>query len=195
MVATPFPNGPDGYGWLSAAVVMPNPAAANVPVVQVVFATPTPEPATPTPSAPACTYGSAFVADLTVPDGTLVPAAQPVDKVWRMRNSGACPWEDGTQLTFVGGFAMSGPTSVLVPATAPGATADIGVTLFAPSAPGTYKAIWQLQNTAGQVFGAPVTVVVRVPTPVTAHAGAARPAHFASTSATRDVGQFLDRQG
>ena len=162
----PYPNGPDGYGWLSAAVVMPNLAAANVPLVEVIFATPTPEPATPTPSAPACTYNSAFAADLTVPDGTLVPPAQPVDKVWRMRNTGACPWEDGTQLTFVGGFAMSGPTSVLVPPTAPGATADIGVTLFAPSAPGTYKGIWQLQNSAGQVFGAPVTVVVRVPSPV-----------------------------
>ncbi len=34
----PYPGGPDGNGWVRANVVEPNAAAANVPVIEVVFA-------------------------------------------------------------------------------------------------------------------------------------------------------------
>lgn len=161
----PYPGGPDGSGWLSANVVTPNAAAANVPIVEVIFATATPVPATPVPTVPPCQYGSAYVADVTIPDGTQVGMGQPFNKVWRVRNTGTCAWAPGTTLAFVGGFQMGAPASVVVPQTAPGATADIGVTMYAPTAPGAYSGVWQMRDPLGQFFGGKYTVVINVPSP------------------------------
>lgn len=161
----PYPGGPQGNGWLAANVVEPNQAASSVPVIDVIFATATPAPATPPPAPPACVHNAAYVTDVTIPDHTSLPAAQQFDKVWRMSNTGSCSWEQGTTLVFVSGFKMSAPDTVAVPPTAPGATADIGVTMFAPSGPGTYTGVWELKDPAGQFFGSKVTVVIDVPDP------------------------------
>ena len=161
----PYPGGPQGNGWLAANVVEPNQAASSVPVIDVIFATATPAPAAPTPAPPACVHNAAYVTDVTIPDHTSLPAAQQFDKVWRMSNTGSCSWEQGTTLVFVSGFKMSAPDTVAVPPTAPGATADIGVTMFAPGSPGTYTGVWELKDPAGQFFGSKVTVVINVPDP------------------------------
>lgn len=158
----PYPGGPNGNGWLPASVVEPNAAAANVPVYEVIVPTPEapPTPAAPTPSA--CQFNAAFVTDVTIPDNTQVQAAQSFNKVWRMQNTGTCPWDTTTVLDFIGGSQMSAPNAVTVPPTQPGATADVGVTMFAPGNPGTYRGVWQLQA-QGQFFGSKVTVVINVP--------------------------------
>ena len=161
----PYPGGPDGSGWLSAHVLIPNAAAANVPVVQVIFATATPVPITATFTPMPCVYGSSYVADVTIPDGTQVGMGQSFNKVWRIRNSGTCPWSPGTTLAFAGGFQMGAPASVIVPQTAPGATADVGVTMVAPTAPGAYSGVWQMRDPVGQFFGGKYTVVIDVPNP------------------------------
>ena len=126
--------------------------------------TPTPfpssTPAAPTPSR--CQFDAAFVTDMTVPDNTQMKANQSFDKVWRMQNTGTCPWDITTVLDFVGGSPMSTPSAVPVPLTQPGETADVGVTMFAPSDPGKYSGVWQLQ-VQGQFFGSRVTVVINVP--------------------------------
>lgn len=159
----PYPGGPQGNGWVTSNVVQPNQAAANVPVIEVIFATPTPAPIPPTPTPMPCTYNAAYVADVTIPDHTQIQAAQQFNKVWRMSNTGSCTWEQGTTLVFGSGFKMSAPDAVPVPVTAPGGTADIGVTMFAPSEPGSYSGVWQLRNPLGQIFGSRITVVVDVP--------------------------------
>jgi hypothetical protein len=112
---------------------------------------------------------------VTIPDHTQIPAAQQFDKVWRMSNTGSCSWEQGTVLVFVSGFKMSAPDTVPVPSTAPGGTADIGVTMYAPSSPGTYTGVWQLKDPAGQIFGSRVTVVINVPDPNPAPAPTPQP--------------------
>ncbi len=163
----PYPGGPNGNGWLASTVVLPNAAASTVPVYIVVLPTPQPTPVAPTPTpAPVCTYDAAFVADVTVPDGTVVGPAQAINKVWRLRNSGTCAWDGGTVLAFIGGFQMSGPAAVAVPAIPSGTTTDVGVTLYSPTTPGSYRGIWQLKNGYGQFFGPQVTVVVQVPSAV-----------------------------
>lgn len=160
-----YPGGPDGNGWLPSNVVQPNEFATSVPVIQVVFATPTPAPVLPTPSPTpqGCTYDSSFVADVTIPDNTQVSPNQQVDKVWRLSNIGSCPWDNGTVLAFVTGFKLNAPDSVAVPPTAPGATADIGVSMYAPEQPGSYTGIWQLKNAQGEFFGHRVNVTIDVP--------------------------------
>ncbi len=162
----PFSAGPGGFGWLAANVVLPNEGAASVPVIQVIMPTPSAPTPTPMPTpAPTCTLDAAFVADVTIPDGTIMPPAQPANKVWRMRNTGTCTWDDRTVLKFVSGFQMGAPLTATFAATAPGQTVDIGVTAYAPSQPGLYRGIWQLQDEGVNFFGPQITMVVRVNNP------------------------------
>jgi hypothetical protein len=61
---------------------------------------------------------------------------------------------------------MSGPNAVAVPAVAPGKTADIAVTLFAPAPPGMYKGIWQFKGPRGDSYGDRISVTIIVPRPL-----------------------------
>ncbi len=53
---------------MRANVVEPNAAAANVPEIEVVFATATPAPVPPTATPLACINNAAYVTDVTIPD-------------------------------------------------------------------------------------------------------------------------------
>lgn len=117
----------------------------------------------PTPTPIPCVYDSAFVSDVTIPDGTAIGPAQSFNKVWRVKNTGTCPWTPDVQLVLVGGFGMGAPASVPVPDTAPGGTADIGLTGFAPSQPGRYQNVWQLMDPFARRFGTKLTIVIEVP--------------------------------
>ena len=119
---------------------------------------------TPLSSGPgACTDDAAFVVDVTVPDDTVIGAGQVFNKIWRIRNSGKCAWGTGYQFVFVGGNAMSGVTRVAVPDTPPGATADLLVSMIAPTVPGSYAGQWRMRSPGGVLFGATVSVRINVP--------------------------------
>jgi serine/threonine protein kinase len=132
------------------------PTATWTPVIIVVTETPLPTPT-------GCTLDAAFVADVTVSDDTVFSPGARIDKIWRIRNSGSCPWESGFEWVFVSGAQMGAPASQAVPATAVGANMDIGVTMYAPSAPGTYTGYWQMKSPDGQVFGQTCRVQIVVP--------------------------------
>lgn len=173
----------------NAAGQMSDPAGVNVTVLPAIAQssapqqqqptatftpTPTPTPtATPTtapgqppapPPPPACTNNSAFVADVTIPDGTSVPPGGAFTKTWRFSNNGTCTWGAGYQFVFVAGEAMTANTTVQVPQTAPGATADFSVAMTASSTPGTHVGKWQLR-TASTLFGQIGNVTISVPAP------------------------------
>lgn len=156
----PYPGGPNGNGWVPASAVEPNPAASQVPIIEVVVPTPEVTPAVPTPAG--CQFNAVFVTDVTIPDNSVIGAAQAFNKVWRLQNTGSCPWAASTLLNFVGGNRLGAQATAPVPPTAPGATADIPVTMYAPSAPGVYEGIWQLEDN-GLFFGPRVSVVIQVP--------------------------------
>ena len=134
----------------------PTPAATDIPV-----ATDTPVPDVEGPGG--CTLNSAYVADVTVPDNTELDPGEAFTKVWQVRNSGTCTWETGTQLAFVSGEHMDGPTAMDVPSVAPGSTTDLSVDLKAPAEPGTHRGDWQLQALDGTRFGSVVYVQIIVP--------------------------------
>ncbi len=114
-----------------------------------------------------CTNNAAYVSDVTVPDGTVLAPGQTFNKIWRVRNNGTCAWEAGYQFVFVGGEAMTTSTIIVVPYTAPGATADLMVPMTAPAGPGTHAGQWRLKSASGAVFGTTVTVNIKIqPTPV-----------------------------
>jgi hypothetical protein len=138
-------------------------AAANVPIVEVFFATATPIPPTPAPQAQDCIYDATLAADVSIPYGTQLAPGQGFNKVWQLRNTGSCPWDAGANLAFVGGFPLSAPNSVAVPATAPGATTDVTIPMVAPTSGGSYSSVWQMRDALGQLFGNRLVVLINVP--------------------------------
>jgi hypothetical protein len=140
------------------------PAATDAPGAPVATGTPVPG----VTAAAGCTLNAAWVADVTVPDNTQFAPGTAFVKTWRVRNSGTCDWEAGTQLAFASGDQMGGPASVSVTATVAGGETDISVNLTAPASPGTYKGNWQLQAPDGTRFGSIIYAKIVVPAPTTA---------------------------
>lgn len=131
----------------------------NPVIVRGESASPTPTPVgtvTPTPTQPpvsACDKAQ-FIADLTIPDGTLMNPGQVFDKTWRLKNIGTCTWTTAYKLVFVSGEQMGGPTEANLPTNVPpGSTVDLTVRLTAPSVGGTYRGYWQFKNANGVLFG------------------------------------------
>jgi hypothetical protein len=50
-----------------------------------------------------------FVADVTVPDGTIYKTGDVFTKTWRIRNAGTSTWTPGYALVFISGEKMGGP--------------------------------------------------------------------------------------
>ena len=133
----------------------------------------TPAPLTPTccvptspccaPAPPTCHDKAAYVADVTVPDGTWFDKGAAFDKTWRLRNSGKCTWDTRYQLVFVGGEQLGGASPTALPySVVPGGTLDITVHMVAPNTPGNYRSAWQLRDPAGRNFGTQVYALIQV---------------------------------
>ncbi|MCA9935053.1 MAG: C39 family peptidase [Ardenticatenaceae bacterium] len=119
-------------------------------------------------AAPAPTTGISdgkFVADLTIPDDTNIEPGQTFTKSWRVRNNGTRPWGAGFKLEFVGGTNMAQQISVPLPATAPGAQADISIKMTAPAAPGMHFSDYRMKDENGNPFGEIIYVRIQVPSP------------------------------
>ena len=95
-----------------------------------------------------------FVADLTVPDGTIFRPGEKFTKTWRLINAGTSTWTTAYSLVFFSGEQMGGAASTPLTAQVPaGQTVDIGVQLTAPSQEGKYTGYWMLRNASGTNFG------------------------------------------
>jgi hypothetical protein len=96
----------------------------------------------------------AFVADITVPDGTSINATERFTKTWRFVNVGTCTWVTSYRFTFISGDQMGAPDSIELPKiVTPGENVDISIDLTAPDSPGVYKGIWSFEDTGGRQFG------------------------------------------
>jgi hypothetical protein len=108
-----------------------------------------------------CDY-SGFLADVTIPDNTVLTPGQHFKKTWLLQNTGGCAWNPAYALIFQKGDPMGGtavPIGLDVPV---GSQADISVNLVAPTTPGTYLGIWRLANDKGSFFGETVYVQIVV---------------------------------
>jgi hypothetical protein len=122
-----------------------------------------------------CTWRAAYLADVTVPDGTRFDARERFEKTWRVRNSGTCTW-DGIELSFSGGDQMTATDSVPIKRTDSGEEIEISVAMRAPADDGSYSGIWSIcygdscfyDLTVNIVVGAPVVVATRAPAPTAA---------------------------
>ena len=137
-----------------------------------IFKTETPLPSAPTPipsftppSVPT-TEGDCdkakFIADITVPDGTIFPPNKSFTKTWRIKNIGTCPWTTSYTLVFDSGEKMGGVSpKLLISDVAPGETVDMSVNLVAPATDGKYIGNWQIRNASNTSF-AKIYVQIRV---------------------------------
>jgi len=107
----------------------------------------------PGPITSICDRG-AFVADVTIPDGSVLAPGQAFTKTWEIRNVGTCTWTTAYSLVFAFGTPMGTSPAVNLPAAvASGVTADFSVNMVAPSTPGHYRSYWRFRNAAGNQFG------------------------------------------
>lgn len=94
-----------------------------------------------------------FIADVTVPDGSVYTPGQSFTKTWRIQNSGTCRWDQNYFLTFVKGAQMGPGTVYLDRTVAPGETIDISLAMRAPLAPGSYRGYFAMFAPNAERFG------------------------------------------
>jgi hypothetical protein len=95
-----------------------------------------------------------FVADVTIPDGTVVAPGATFVKTWRLRNIGSCTWSTSYSAVFTSGDQLGAPSLIYMPTSvAPAGTVDLTVNLTAPSSAGHYRGNWKLRNASGGIFG------------------------------------------
>ena len=102
---------------------------------------------------------AAYVADVTIPDGTEVVAGTPFIKTWRIRNSGTSTWGDGVSFLHTDGPDFGGAAVPL--AVEPGAETDVTITMTA-TGEGTQRSTWRVARDGvpfGEVFWVEVVVV------------------------------------
>lgn len=144
------------------------------------LSTPTPTVVPDVEGEGGCVLRAAYVTDVTIPDNTKLEKGQAFVKTWRIRNSGTCPWGEGTKLIHISGETFGAPASVDVPSTAPDAQVDISVSMTAPTTPGTYRSDWQLQDPSGRAYGGVfyVQIVIEGPATPTPTVAPAAPSNF-----------------
>lgn len=112
---------------------------------------------------------NAFEGDVTIPDGTVVEGGTNFQKVWAIRNTGTCTWDDGYTLVYIAGspnnldpynyqFGQGGDDDFV----AGGEGINIGLNLTAPCDPGTYEGHWRMRNDRGSYFGTVLSVYIEV---------------------------------
>jgi Ig-like domain from next to BRCA1 gene len=104
-----------------------------------------------------------FVADVTIPDGTVIAPKAAFTKTWKLQNAGTTTWSTSYTLEFISGQQMGTIVSVpLSQSVGPGAQIDISVQMVAPTNPGSYQSYWKMKNASGQFFNDSVYVLITV---------------------------------
>jgi hypothetical protein len=59
-------------------------------------------------------YNAAYISDITIPDYTELNQDDGFQKIWRLKNTGTCIWDEGFGLVFVGGALQGGLQQVYI---------------------------------------------------------------------------------
>jgi hypothetical protein len=105
---------------------------------------------------------SAYIEDVTIPDGTVLAPGETFIKTWMLENTGFCMWKDSYRLKFFEGDSMSGLDTEIGKTIASGRQAKVSIELTAPNSEGTYTGYWILANKYDYPFGMPFFVQIVV---------------------------------
>jgi hypothetical protein len=107
-----------------------------------------------------------FEGDVTIPDGTILKPGQDFQKVWAIRNTGTCTWDEGYTLVFIAGDDAIDPYNFQFKKTSdfvsPGEGINLGINLTAPLKEGDYAGHWRMRNDQGSYFGTTLSVYITV---------------------------------
>jgi hypothetical protein len=159
---------------------LPTADTGALPTVSFEISPTTDAAATPLPAftqlptaAPAATQSlgdacnnSVFEGDVTIPDGTVVQGGETLQKVWKLRNTGTCTWDEGFTLVFIGGSIQNDNVSNFdfqsKDSVKGGEAIDIGIWFNAPCAQGNQEGHWRMRNDAGYYFGTILSLYITV---------------------------------
>jgi hypothetical protein len=132
-------------------------------------ALPSPQPAAPTVSLGDSCNNSAFEGDVTIPDGSILPPGENFQKVWKIRNTGTCAWDEGYAFVYIGGSTPNlDPVNFQFKSSgdfvAGGEAINMTIKLTTPCQPGKYEGHWRMRSDSGYYFGTTVSVYVEVTT-------------------------------
>lgn len=153
-----------------------SPVKPPVPVVNVPINSPVKKPGivetTPTTPvkvapqvqvAPTEKYEMTFLTDVTVPDGSEMPAGETFNKVWRLSNSGTTTWPLGCSLRLESNTSerLSSVEHIEIPGEVPpGSAVTISVEMEAPKKAGRHVSYWRMYGPSNQPFGSRIWVDV-----------------------------------
>jgi hypothetical protein len=113
------------------------------------------------PDVSACD-NSAYVNDVSIPDGTVFGPVESFIKTWTIQNIGTCDWTTAYALASQSGNAMDGSITKLSDTVKAGEKVDISVGMWTPAVAGSYVGYWRMKNAAGTFFGDSVFVSIVV---------------------------------
>jgi len=175
--ATPSPTNTAGASLTLLPTALPGTPATvsflNPNTTPLAGFTPLASPAAPgaTVSLGDACNNSAFEGDVTIPDGSVIEPGVNFQKVWTLRNTGTCLWDDGYSLVYIGGskpdldpytynFSKTKDNDFV----AAGEAINIAIDLTAPCTPGKYEGHWRMRNDKGYYFGTIISVYIEVKT-------------------------------
>ena len=157
---------------VAASSALPTVSFNSTPVAQGTplpgfTALPTAAAAGPTTSLGDACNNSEFISDVTIPDGSVLEPGKNFEKIWQVKNTGSCTWDEGYALVYIGGSSPNlDPYNLEFKQNsdfiAGGSTVNLGLTLTTPCNPGEYQGTWRMRNDQGAYFGTFLTVIVKV---------------------------------
>ncbi|GAB4503183.1 MAG: hypothetical protein Fur0043_01750 [Anaerolineales bacterium] len=160
---TPLPTFAFG-GSPAPAFPIGTPAGLATPPGGAPLATITPLTILATQAGPVCN-NSEFITDVNYPDGTVVQDKQLIAKVWRIKNTGTCTWDDGYSVRHVMGESMGAKTWEIKTKdqfVKPGETVDIRIEMTTPATAGEHGGCWQMFGDDGVGFGTAMCILITV---------------------------------
>jgi hypothetical protein len=137
----------------ASAIALAPSAAPTLPATPPATKAPPTAPPTLSGNVKPC-YQAQFVADLSIPDGTIIAPGASFWKRWSVKNTGSCTWNTSYKFVFIDGDILGGAYVYNFPTFAtPDQTVEIPVQLFAPQTTGSYAGYWKIQAPDKTVFG------------------------------------------
>ena len=120
---------------------------------------------TPTTAPVSLGDNSKFIADVTVPDGTVFETGEKFVKTWRFKNTGNTTWNKDYAILYLEGSLLgSGNVTIfyLNKTVYPSDTVEISVPFTAPEQVGTYSSYWKLYKVGHYSFGEYASIKITV---------------------------------